>query len=1191
MKNASFVQSLLRRNFARCVLILTLIPCLSIAAEAFVGGSITGTVKDPSGAVIPGATVTVKNVAQGTEIKTTTDRDGSYSFPSLAVGRYDLSIDANGFKGQKKAGLVIDVDTALEVTAALELKEVTSDVNVSVTAEADTIHVETISTQLGEVLSSTAMTSVALNGRSFTDLLALQPGIVPVTTQQPDSIVMAGVSVAISPSGGLNPGNQSISGQREDANGFMVNGGDVKELMNGGTTIVPNLDSIQEFRILTNNFDAEYGNYSGGIVNVVTKSGANTTHGNAFEFLRNTSLDARNFFSPERGFFRQNQFGGTLGGAVVKNKMFYFGDYQGTRNTESVDTGLISVPSISNRSGNFADTASSLSGSVISPYFANQLAGKLGYAVTSGEPYYTPGCTTNTQCVFPNAIIPQKVWAEPAKRLLQYIPTPNQGANSFSTASQSKILKDDKGSGRMDYITPKTGALSGYYYFDQYKLNNPYPSGQGGASVPGFSALNYGRSQLINLSQTKAYGGASVNEFHVSFMRSANTLGQPKGGLGVKLADQGFVTGPGSSGIVVLAPKIEGVENIVFGSFVMGMPVTDLTQANNTFVFNDNFSRVIGPHTFKAGFEFNYEQVNVNPDAEFNGSFAFLGSETGSDFADYLIGIGSNYNQADSMSYYGRHRYAAAFAQDSWRVRQGVTLNYGIRMDVMRYWYEKYNQIPTLVQGQQSKVFPDAPVGEVYPTDAGIPRTLVPGRNRFSPRIGLAYSPTQTDGWMRKLTGGPGNTSIRAGYGMFYSVIEGNTMAINEPQPPYGLSYTSPGPPIFATPFVNAADGSTHVQPFPLKFPSLNTSISNPTKGIDFSPFEPIAGMTTPNYKNTYPYNENYFLSIERQFGKNTLLTMGYAGAQAHHLLVIHSANPGDPALCLALSQPSAVKPGTPTCGPFSEDTQFIRANGTVVNGTRGPLGSAFSNDDYETSAGNSNYNSLQLSLRHSGKPVDFSLSYTYSKSMDNASSISDVVNPFNFNQTRGLSAYDLKHSFVATYQIPLPFGKLLHTGKGFVNGWTITGITRLSTGFPVTMETDGDNSLTGSIPNGVNNKSLDLPDQVAGNLNLNHNPRNGLEYFNTSLFSTNALGTTGTASRRSFYGPGMVNTDLSLARNFKISDSKTLEFRWETFNTFNHAQFFGAASVDGNVDSDLFGHVVKAQPPRLMQFALKLAF
>jgi hypothetical protein len=272
---------------------------------AGITGSISGTLKDPSGAVIPRVMLTLTNPLQGIHFEAMTDQNGYYTFPSLPVGRYDLKIVASGFMPWDRNGIVVDANSAIRLDITMEMGEKLDTVTVSESA----VHLETESTQMGDVVSSTRMTSVALNGRSFTDLLALQPGIVPMTTQQPESIVMAGASVAIAPSGALNPGNQSISGQREDANGFMVNGGDVKELMNGGTSVVPNLDSIAEFRILTNNFDAEYGNYSGGVINVVTKSGSNTLHGSGFEFLRNTDLDARNFFSPERSFYRQNQFG------------------------------------------------------------------------------------------------------------------------------------------------------------------------------------------------------------------------------------------------------------------------------------------------------------------------------------------------------------------------------------------------------------------------------------------------------------------------------------------------------------------------------------------------------------------------------------------------------------------------------------------------------------------------------------------------------------------------------------------------------------------------------------------------------------------------------------------------------------------------------------------------------------------
>jgi hypothetical protein len=1151
-----------------------------------VTGSISGTVKDVTGAVIPGATLTVTNAGQGIQNKATTDAKGFYSFPSLPVGRYELEFDASGFRPQKRTGLMIDTDSAITVDAMLELAAKVEDI----TVEANEVLVETASTQIGEVVKAAQITSVALNGRSFTDLLALQAGIVPMTTQQPESIVMAGASVAIAPSGVLNPGNQSISGQREDANGFMVNGGDVKELMNGGTTVVPNLDSIAEFRILTNNFDAEYGNYSGGVVNVVTKSGTNQLHGSGFEFLRNTELDSRNFFSPERGVYRQNQFGGTVGGPILKDRVFYFGDYQGTRLFQGVDTGLIPVPTLAERTGNLADRANQLTGDVAGPYLANVLTQRLGYGVSANEPYYFPGCTS-AQCVFPNAIVPQRAWSEPAKHLLQYIPTPNLGDSTFSTGAEGKRLRDDKGSFRVDGNSARWGLWSGYYYFDDYDLDNPYPTGQGGATVPGFGGLTLGRAQLVSAGNTKTFGASMVNELRLSYMRSSNDVGKPSGGVGPSLASQGFVTGPGTPGIVPLAPEIEGVENVTFSAFVIGVPITNLAQANNTWGLLDNFSKVHGTHTLKAGFQLSYEQVNVNSNPTFNGAFTFYGTETGLDFADFLIGVASNYNQADSQAYYARHKYAAGFVQDSWRVKPSLTLNLGLRWDLMQYWYEKYNQIPTAVLGQQSKVFPTAPTGLVYPTDPGIPPTLVPQSNRFSPRIGLAYSPSKAAGLLGKILGGPGKTSIRTGYGNFYSVIQGNSVAIDEPQPPYGLSYTSPAPPMFATPFITASDGTTHVQPFPLKFPSLNASVSNPNPNIDFAPFLPQAGMAAPYRGNSYPYNENYFFAIERELPRHTILSLSYVGSQAHHLLLVYSNNPGNPALCLALSKPSAVAPGTPTCGPYAEDATYITASGQTIQGTRSPFGSNFSNNTYQGSFGNSSYNAFEASVRHSSNRLDLMLAYTFSKSMDQSSSISDPVNPFNYRLTRALSAWDLAHNLVATYRYDLPLDKLTSKAKLLTRGWAISGITRVSSGFPVTISSDGDNSLMGSLPNGVNNHSLDHPDFTPGPLNLNHDPRSGLEYFNTSLFSRNALGTPGTASRRSFYGPGAVNFDLALLKELRFAESKTVQFRLETFNTFNHAQFFGPVAVDGDFDSGTFGHVVRAAPPRLVQLAVKVMF
>jgi hypothetical protein len=466
--------------------------------------------------------------------------------------------------------------------------------------------------------------------------------------------------------------------------------------------------------------------------------------------------------------------------------------------------------------------------------------------------------------------------------------------------------------------------------------------------------------------------------------------------------------------------------------------------------------------------------------------------------------------------------------------------------------------------------------------DKGVPSTLVPSSNRFSPRLGLAYSPSAKDGILSKITGGPASTSIRAGYGIYYSVIEGNTMAVDEPQPPYGLSYTSPGPPLFATPFRTAANGSFTGNPFPLTFPPLNASLSHPNSRVNFSGFEPIAGMTAPPPWNTYPYNENYFLSMERQFSGNTMLSVSYVGSQAHHLLLVYSANPGNPALCLALR---------PACGPFGEDTTYTMASGQTIQGTRVGLGSAFSNDDYDASVGNSNFNALEVTVRHATKSLSFLIGYTYSKSIDQGSSISDPGNPFDLSATRALSAFDLTQNFVASYQYKIPFERFFKHAKLFAEGWELSGITRLSTGFPVTLHSDGDNSLMGSIPNGVNNHSLDLPDYNGLPLDLNGNPRNGLPYFNISAFSLNALGTPGNASRRSFYGPGELNFDMALLKTFQFTEARSLQFRMEAFNAFNHTNFFGPAAVNGDISSTLFGQVVNAAPPRLMQAALKFLF
>src|SRR5271170_1293319 len=988
---------------------------------------------------------------------------------------------------------------------------------------------------------------------------------------------MAGVTGSIDPSGDENPGNLSINGQRESSNGFMVNGIDVQEHMNGGTSIIPNLDSIEQFRVLTNNFDPEYGNYNGGVISVVSKSGSNTFQGSAFEFFRNTALDARGYFDPARSGFKQNQFGGTIGGPVQHDKLYFFTDYQGTRTTQGISTGNISVPTDAERTGSFSD----LTGSVSGPYLASLLTQKLGYAVTSGEPYSS---------VFPNGTIPQSAWSAPGKNLLPYIPSPNVSASQYSTSAFAQTVLDNKGSVRMD-MNSRLGQISGYYFIDDYNLDNPYPGSVAGASIPSFDALFIGRAQLLSLSDNKLIGSNTVNEFHFGYLRNANIIGQPKGGLGVSLASQGFVTGAGTPGIFVQAPQFEGVENITFPTFVMGVPITNGTQINNTYYLSDGLSRVFGTHTLKVGGQFHIDQVNEHPNATFNGTFNIDGTETGDPYADFLIGAPSNYTQSSGQPFYLRNRYFGAYAQDSWQARHNLTINAGLRWDLISPFWEKYNQVQTWVPGAQSTLYPGALPGLLVAGDPGIPKTLAPtGYRNFAPRIGFAYSPHFDQGILSKIFGSGGKSSIRASYGIFYTEFPGLLAGIMYSVPPFGYNYLSPGPPLMATPFITAASGLNNGQRFPFPFPPHGVSASRPDKSVNWANFAPLSADTFFYYRNRVPYINNYMFSIQRQITSNTLLTVSYVGNQGHRILAVASVNLGDPALCLSL----------PGCGPFGADTTYTNATGQNSYGTRtgqssiGPLVGTSPNygeNTSDSSVANSNYNALESTLRYQRGGSQFLLSYTYAKSIDQGSNIGEQLNPINPRQSRAISAWDQKHSFVASYTWALPVERVFRKSNRLTTEWSLSGTTRFASGFPVTLYDNSDNSLLGTLGNGVNNYLLDTPQHLPGSLKINTNGRNGNPAFSTALFPEENLGELGNAKRRVFYGPGINNFDLALQKNVRLADARSLELRTEAFNAFNHTQFYGPASVVGHVEDPNFGHIVSAAAPRLIQLVAKFNF
>jgi hypothetical protein len=1160
------------RLFTSSLLFVLLALIIPGVLRADITGGIQGVVRDRTQGAIAGVHITITNAQTNFKQETVSGTDGSYRFLALPAGTYKLNANRAGFQQFNTTDIEIKVNDQLQIDITLEVGSVQQEVTVA----ANAVQVETESTQLGDVIDSKKMLSLPLNGRSYIDLLGLQAGVVPITSgsMQQDRPV----------SGILSSGNLSVNGQRETANAFLVNGGDVSEGRNLGAGLIPNLDSIEEFRLITNSFDAEYGKFSGAVMNAITKSGTNGFHGDAFEFLRNDKFDARNFFDPTKAELRRNQFGYAIGGPFWKNKLFWFTDYQGTRQVQGASTGLVTVPTADERNGIFGSAAFVDQGTgqdmtVKGPFWAQALSTRLGYAVTDGEPYAPAGCTSTAACVFPGGVIPKSAFAAPAVGILPFIPLPNVDPVNgiFADASEKNTARDDKIGQRVDFINKLTGNWSFYYHFDDSNVLSALNTTNSNP-VPGGSSVTPSRAQQFVISNTRTFGFTAVNQFRVSFFRTATVTNKPTGDF-TKLSDLGFVTGPGTLGINPSGPPgfPETVPTEHFNNFTVGVPNLTTFQPNNTYHISDGVEKGVGRHTLKFGGEFRYLQVNERNTCAPNGDFTFDGSETGTDFADFLLGAPQNYNQCSQQFLDSRTRYGAAYGEDTFKLKPNVTLNLGVRWEVSMPWYDTQGKIETIVPGLQSTQFPTAPLGWVVPGDPGIPSTLAPTHyNNFSPRLGIAYSPGFTDGVLGKIFGGPGKTSIRASYGIYYTSIEDLNLFYEVGDAPFGLYWVSPNPVMFDQPFEQRNDGSSQTQRFPFTFP-IPGSPANKT--LDYSIYLPISFSPGYDVHNTMPYAEHYNLSIQRELDKNTVLTLAYVGTQGHKLISQYDANPGNAALCLQLNAMGA----TPTCGRNGEDQTYTLPDGSQVVGTRDKLGPNFSqNNSFTVNLANSNYNAAEITVERKAADVTFLAAYTFSKAIDDSSGFGQWVNFSNYRLSRSLSAYDLTHNFVVSFNWSLPFDRAFtRLSKRLTQGWNLTGITRFSSGLPVALTQSGDYSLVGS-------GNYDVPDRV-GKVVI-QNPRNpgpngANTYFLPDAFASGPLGQFGSSNRQFFHGPGLNNTDLGFMKRTRIKESMAFEIRVEAFNIFNHAQFM---NPDGNFTDSTFGVVTQARDPRIGQLSAK---
>jgi len=1237
------------RVFRLILIVLTLLLSANLL-YADVTGSIQGVVSDRTQGAIVGAKLTITNTQTNQRYEAATGPDGSYKVLALPAGTYTLTVTATGMRPFTETSIEVKVNDQLHIDVTMAVGTTTETVSV----EANAVQVQTEGTQLGDVIDSKKMLALPLNGRSYIDLLGLQAGVAPGTSEsiQQDRPV----------SGTLNPGNISVNGQRETANAFLVNGGDVSEGRNLGAGLVPNLDSVEEFRLITNSFDAEYGKFSGAIMNAITKSGTNSFHGDAFWFLRNDAFDANNYFANAGGLpkttLQRNQFGAVGGGPILKDRLFWFADYQGTRQTQGAVT-TTTLPTADQRQGNFDPTL--LTGAVDGPLtgtggaqsWAQVLSQRLGYPVVPGEPYTAPGCTSNnpvTGCVFPVnpatglANIPQAAWAAPATAVLPYIPAPTvpgDVSNNYTNNSGQDTWNDNKYGLKIDFVNKKTGNWSWYYTIDDATVYTAVFAPGNGATVPGFPSNTLSRAQEFVMSNAKPFGATAVNEARFSFFRTALHKDNPAGSF-ASLSSLGFVTGPGTLGIIpsTTAGYPEYVPQMIFNNFTIGVPSLNTFQPNNTFMGSDVFSKILGKHTLKFGGEYRYLQVNERNYANPNGGFVFDGTVTGNDFADFLLGAPTSsggYTQAALQLLDSRTQYGGAFIQDTWKVTPNLTLNLGVRWEVSMPWYDTQGKIQTFNPGQQSTEFPLSPEGTVYPGDKGIPKTLAPTKwDNFGPRIGLAYSPGFADGALGKIFGGPGRTSIRASFGMYYTSVEDLNLFYEVADAPFGLYWSTPSPVMFDEPFRARTTGQSIGQRFPFTAP-LPGDPAN--KNLSFAIYEPFTFYPGYNIHNVLPYAEHFNLSIQRELAKNTVMTVAYVGTEGHHLITQNEAIPGSPSLCQQLTAQGAidVTAGSSGCGFFNENDVFqlpaatvpcTTATSTPLPGCQYSTRNAILNPNYcpESSTlvcygsnntntlttANSIYNSGQISVERKANDFSFLVAYTFSKALDNSSAFGDLVNFVNPNLSRGLSTSDITHNFVASYVWALPFDRLFANGpKRLTQGWQIQGITRFSTGFPVQMnQSNGDFTLWGS-------SSTDMPNRVGPLQTLNPrkpNPNcptadNTGCYFipptanlatplfpgdvtepaclpSVGAFAQNCVvGTFGTTNRRFFHGPGFNNTDFGLLKHTVIKENLAFDVRFEFFNIFNHTQF---TNPGGNISDSGFGVVSNTRPPRIGQFSLK---
>jgi outer membrane receptor protein involved in Fe transport len=1084
----------------RLLVVFILLSATLLVGQTF-RGTVLGSVTDPSGAYVAGATVKVRNAATGIERTTVTSADGSYRVPELPIGTYAVTVSQSGFQTAVTNDVEVNVATERRVDAQLKTGQVTQTVEVS---GGDLAQIETTSNDLGGVLTSKGVADLPINGRDYTKLIFLNPGV----AGSPDQITDSPGSF----------GEFSMNGARGRSNNYMLDGTDMNDgyrndpaINQGGVFAVPSailpIGAVAEMKVLSN-FQPEYGRNAGAVVNIVTKSGTNALHGELFEYFRNNALDARNWFNTtdqKRAPFHNNQFGGALGGPIVKDKTFFFMDYEGQRETVGTVT-LACVPTGTGPGGSLSPNDAS-----------NQVIKNL---LTNDNPWPAPNIagrtSTDTGCPL----------------------GPNAALITPSYNNLSSVI------GKIDHNFNQNNILTGRYFFGDSTQSFPLALTASGGQLPGFNTITPTRVQLVSLSYVHTIGTNKVNELRYGWNRFAE---------GFFPQDLSFH--PTSIGLCAQSPAPDGSCPAVGGPHDSGLPILLVSttptgasffaqpgatsgdsrarvDSNNQFI--ENFSWKAGKHDVKAGFEFRRTSVEQTFDKYFRGRLKFK------TLSDFLAGNPT----AGGLQYSGnsrRHTFENGYGlylQDSFRVTPRVTLNYGLRWDYYGVIAEKNNLLSNFLVTNFDPASDTGTGNYLQVGQPGLSQLYQPDKKNFSPRASILWDLT-----------GKGKTVIRVGGGIFYDAFSQDMFLGHLPYP----AYYAPGPAYGNFGGAAAITGAA-LDP--------NTAANGITAGVPvYGPSDCIkqeCDIFAVDPKLKTPYMENYNINIQQQLTNKTTLQVGYVGSQGHRLFRFYDISQPTQAAITAADCPN----GIATCATTGaiQDFGVPRVFGY-------PAGSYYLFQ--EKSSGKSNYNSLQVSFKVNGwHGITSALNYVYSKSLDNSSDLEDfVVNaaqPQDSNRPnleKGPSNFNIPQrlTWIFSYELPQMGGSM----RGLKNGWGFDSTVSLQSGQPFTLNYNCEDDYSGG------GDCFDRPDVVGPIVYHQHNPYNYLDLTAFAMPCTNNGTISGYASdcvpgtrhygnlgRNSLVGPTYKQWDFALYKNTAIGEHVKVQMRAEFFNLLNHPNF-----------------------------------